>query len=258
MSGKSGLTGMRLQQAASFSPFLLRIPHSAAVFWPGCALMKYDGAILRKALEVLCREEPMVLAAGCCGQPSVYLFPELAGKRRQQLLSALENAGTRRIYTACPNCALQLGALDGVEIIPIWPVLLRHLKPEDLAPPVNGQYMLHDPCPLRKDPEQLEAVRALLQLAGAEYTEPAHSRECSRCCGNFHMLRALDPEKSAKLRALCLSEFTEEKTITACCAGCLDAFSGEGRRTAHLLEVLFGKSLRQNWGNRLKLTCSIR
>ena len=82
MSGKSGLTGMRLQQAASFSPFLLRIPHSAAVFWPGCALMKYDGAILRKALEVLCREEPMVLAAGCCGQPSVYLFPELAGKRR--------------------------------------------------------------------------------------------------------------------------------------------------------------------------------
>ena len=258
MSGKSGLTGMRLQQAASFSPFLLRIPHSAAVFWPGCALMKYDGAILRKALEVLCREEPMVLAAGCCGQPSVYLFPELVGKRRQQLLSALENAGTRRIYTACPNCALQLGALDGAEIIPIWPVLLRHLKPEDLAPPVNGQYMLHDPCPLRKDPEQLEAVRALLQLAGAEYTEPAHSRECSRCCGNFHMLRALDPEKSAKLRALCLSEFTEEKTITACCAGCLDAFSGEGRRTAHLLEVLFGKSLRQNWGNRLKLTCSIR
>ena len=152
MSGRSGLTGMRLQQAISFSPFLLRIPHSASVFWPGCALMKYDGAILRKALEVLCREEPMVLAAGCCGQPSVYLFPELVGKRRQQLLSALENAGTRRIYTACPNCAMQLGALDGVEIIPIWPVLLRHLKPEDLAPPVNGQYMLHDPCPLRKDP----------------------------------------------------------------------------------------------------------
>ena len=120
MSGKSGLTGMRLQQAASFSPFLLRIPHSASVFWPGCALMKYDGAILRKALEVLCREEPMVLAAGCCGQPSVYLFPELAGKRRQQLLSALENAGTRRIYTACPNCAMQLGALNGIEIIPNW------------------------------------------------------------------------------------------------------------------------------------------
>jgi Fe-S oxidoreductase len=258
MSGRSGLAGMRLQQAASFSPFLLRIPHSAAVFWPGCALMKYDGAILRAALEVLCREEPMVLAAGCCGQPSVYLFPELAGRRRQQLVSALKKAGVRRIYTACPNCALQLGALGGFEIIPIWTVLLRHLKPEDLAPPAAERYMLHDPCPLRKDPEQLEAVRALLRLAGAEYTEPAHSRECSHCCGNLHMLRARDPEKSAKLRALCLSEFPEDRSITACCAGCLDAFSGEGRRIAHLLEILFGRSLRQSWGNRLKLTRSIR
>ncbi len=249
---------MRLQQALSFSPLLLRIPRSPAVFWPGCALMKYDGAILRKTLEVLRREEAMETAAGCCGQPTVYLFPEAAEKRRRKLRSALEQSGTRRIYTACPNCALELGKLDGIKILPIWPVLLRHLKPDDLAPSNAERYMLHDPCPLRKDPRQLESVRALLRMAGAEFSEPEHSGECARCCGNIHMLRARDPERSARLRALCLSEFPGERTVTACCAGCLDAFSGEGRKTAHLLEILFGTSLQKSWGNRLKLTRSIR
>ena len=256
MRGKSGLTGMRLQQALSFSRALLRIPRAEAVFWPGCALMKYDGKILKAALETLRREEPMALAAGCCGQPTTYLFPAAAEKRQLQLRRALEKSCVRRIYTACPNCALQFRELGGIEVIPIWPVLLRHLRPQELTSP-TGLYMLHDPCPMRRDAEQLDAVRGLLDLVGADWCEPAHTRECSRCCGSFRMLHATDPEKSAQMRTLCLSEFPEEQVITACCAGCLDAFSGGGRKTAHVLELLYGKSIRRSWGNRLKLTGSV-
>ena len=254
---KAGLAGMQLQQALSFSRAMLRVPRAEAVFWPGCALMKYDARILRAALETLRLEEPMEIAAGCCGQPTAYLFPAKAEKRQRQLRRVLEKGGVRRIYTACPNCALQLGELGCAVIIPIWPVLLRHLRPEELTP-LPGQYMLHDPCPMRQDAQQLDAVRGLLSLTGTDWREPAHTRDCSRCCGSFHMLHTTDPAKSARMRTLCLSEFPVDRMITACCAGCLDAFSGEGRGTAHVLELLYGKSTRRGWGNRLKLTCSVR
>ena len=34
---------------------------------------------------------------------------------------------------------------------------------------------IHDPCPLRNQPDELAAARTLLELAGAAVTEPKHS-----------------------------------------------------------------------------------
>lgn len=254
---KAGSLGMRIHQGLSFFSPMLRLPKAKAVFWPGCALMTFDPAILSRTLEILRREEPMEFAAGCCGQPTRYLFPRLIDSRRESLATALEKAGVERVYTACPNCTLQLGELGTVKVIPIWPVLAKHIRPEDITA-LPGEYVLHDPCPMRRDPVQLDAVRALLDAAGVNWTEAHHARDGSRCCGNRHMLRSTDPEASQRIRRQRLAEFPEDRCITAGCAGCLDAFGSEGRRTAHILEVLFGKSAAKGWGNRLKFTFSIQ
>ena len=42
---KAGRLGMAVHQAASFSPPLMGLTASRAVFWPGCALMSLDPAI---------------------------------------------------------------------------------------------------------------------------------------------------------------------------------------------------------------------
>ena len=74
---KPGNLVVWFHQAVSFPPALVRIPQAEAVFWPGCALMNLDGEILEKTLEILRRAEPEIqMACGCCGQPTVYLFPE--------------------------------------------------------------------------------------------------------------------------------------------------------------------------------------
>ena len=250
---KSGNFGMRVHQWVSFLPPMVRIPRAKAVFWPGCALMNYDPAIPARTLAVLRREEPMEFAAGCCGQPTRHLVPRRLTARKNRLKKAFAQAGVERVYTACPNCALQLEALGCVQAIPVWPVLARHIRPEDLHI-LSDSYVVHDSCPLRKEPEQQQAVRSLLEVAGVPWAEPAHTKENARCCGNHNMLRATDPAASKKIRRLRLSDFPEERCITACCAGCLDAFGSEGRRTAHILEILFGKSTSKGWGNRLKFT----
>lgn len=240
-------------QAVSFHPAMIRIPRAEAVFWPGCALMTLDPFILEKTLEVLRRAEPDIrMARACCGNPSSCLFPKQAEVRRKKLLKQLAAQGVKRIYTACPNCTLQLASWD-LEVKPIWPVLAEYLTEEDLAA-VNGSYVWHDPCPTRQDAVQQEAVRKILTLRGCDWTEPECSGCRTICCGNKNMLHCTAPEKSARLRKMRISQFPEDRIIASSCEGCLSAFRGEHRETSHLLELLFGKSKSRGWGNRFKNT----
>ena len=251
---KASYVGMRFHQGLGFSRLLMKIPASEAIFWPGCALLNLDGELLEKTLAVLRRAEPgMELACGCCGQPTVYLFPEKAEARKRRLISRLNRQGVKRIYTACPNCTLQLGELSEFEIIPIWGVLAQYIRPEDITVS-NGQFLWHDPCPTRGDPAQQEAARSLLEKSGCHCAQPQCTGCKTKCCGNFHMMAAIDPEKSRKMRLARLAEFPENITIASSCEGCLGAFRSEGRDTRHLLEILFGKSHARGWGNRFKTT----
>ena len=245
--------GMACHQALSFHSLMMRIPKTEAVFWPGCALMMLDPGILQKTLAVLRRAESEIqLAAGCCGQPSQYLFSEKFEKRRDNLRNLLQQQGVKRIYTACPNCTLQLRQLEGFEIIPVWQVLAKYMEQADVELPV-GRFVWHDPCPTRVDAAQQAGVRQLLNLSGCDWAEPEYTGSHTRCCGNFHMLRSTDPEKSAMMRSLRLEELGAG-TILSSCEGCLDAFRSEGRDTCHLLELLFGRSKSRSWGNRIHTT----
>lgn len=252
---KNGLMGMRAHQCISFSPLMMRIPAGRAVFWPGCALMTLETGLLEKTLEVLRRAEPEIsMAACCCGQPTRYLFPERLEKRQKRLLTRLKKGNVQRIYTACPNCTLQLRELNQFEIIPIWPVLAARIHLEDLVSGDGKKYIWHDPCPTRGDAGQQKAVRELLAIRNCSCIEPEHSGGRTLCCGNFHMLHTLSPEKSAAIRQKRLAEFPEDRIILSSCEGCLGAFRKGGREARHLLELLFGVSSRRGWSNRLKIT----
>ena len=116
-----------------------------------------------------------------------------------------------------------------------------------------GSFVWHDPCPTRGDAAQQAGVRKLLDISGCDWAEPKYTGSHTRCCGNFHMLRSTDPEKSAVMRFRRLEELGEG-TILSSCEGCLDAFRSEGRDACHLLELLFGKSSARGWANRIKTT----
>lgn len=245
---------MRLHQALSFSAFMMRVPQSEAVFWPGCALMNLDGEILEKTLTILRRAEPSIeLCTCCCGQPTAYIFPEKAEARQRKLIGKLKKMGVRRIYTGCPNCTLQLRELGMFEVVPVWPVLAEIIKKEDMSP-LCGSYVWHDPCPTRHDTEQQAAVRRLMDISGCDYTEPPHSGCNTVCCGNFHMMHTLKPEVSTKMRSRRLAELPKDRTILSSCEGCLGSFRSADRAGMHLLELIFGKSASRGWANRFRTT----
>ena len=250
---KLGKMVVGIHQAVSFSAAMVRVPKAEAVFWPGCALMTLDPAILNRTLEVLKRAEPGIqMAAACCGNPSASLFPKKLDGRKQRLLKRLQNRGVKRLYTACPNCTVQLKGF-GLEVIPIWQVLTECLTADDLAS-LSGSYVWHDPCPTRKDILQQEAVRQILALRRCDCIQPEHTGCNTLCCGSKNMLHCTNPQASEKIRDRRLSEFPEDRVIVSSCEGCLSAFRGANRDTAHILELLFGKSRSRGWGNRLKNT----
>ena len=260
----SGIPGMALHQAISFFSPMMSVPETPAVFWPGCALLNLDPSILKKTLEILARTEPEIrLAAGCCGQPSFFLFPEKYPAYRKKLEHRLKKSGVKRIYTACPNCTRQLHGICGIQVIPIWSVLAGTMTRKDLCGPGSAHleagettpgFIWHDPCPTQNDPAEQQAVRALLRLSGVPVMEPEHTGPRTLCCGNFHMMHTLEPEKSARMRARRLEEFPADRIILSSCQGCLGSFKGQGRETLHLLELLFGKSRSQGWKNRIFVT----
>lgn len=242
-----------IHQAVSFHPAMMRIPRAEAVFWPGCALMTLDGHILDRTLAVLRRAEPEIqMACACCAHPSICLFPEKSALRKEQLLRMLAERGVKRIYTACPNCTVQLTEY-GLEVKPLWLILAEYLTKEELEA-VSGSYVWHDPCPTRQDVLQQEAVRKILALCGCDWMEPQCSGCKTVCCGNKNMLHCTDPEKSGKLRKIRLAQLPEDRSIASSCEGCLSAFRSEHRETVHLLELLFGKSKSRGWANRIKNT----
>ena len=251
----NGRFGMRVHQAVSFSRWMMRIPRADAVFFPGCALLTYDPALLNRMLDLLRREEPTIaLAAGCCGQPTKHLEPQRFRPRTGKLLAQFQKRGVQRIYIACPNCERELSALGYARVIPVWETLERVVRPEELANHCGKAFALHDPCPVRQDRAQQDAVRSLLTKAQVTIVEFPHNRAQTRCCGNIAMLRATNPKKSDKMRTARLDEISDALPVTSYCAGCVDAFASGGHDAAHLVELLFGKSRARGWGNRLKNT----
>lgn len=250
-----GRFGMRVHQTVSFSRAMMHIPRADAMFFPGCALLPYDPALLQRLMPLLRREEPdLALAVGCCGQPTKYLGPARFAGRTEKLRRLLVQKGVQRVYAACPNCTRQLSEQDCARIIPVWETLNLIATPEDLHDQHGEAFALHDPRPVRQDRAQQDAVRALLKKARITVAEFPNSRGQTRCCGTIAMLRASDPAKSAAMRTGRLDKVPSNLPVASYCAGCVDAFSSEGRETAHLVELLFGKSQSRGWGNRIQNT----
>ena len=110
---------------------------------------------------------------------------------------------------------------------------------------------------MRSETEQQYAVRGLLRLCGVQVREAESSGAHTVCCGNFRMMRATDPERSAQMRKRRISQFRKDTAVTSYCEGCLDAFRSEGLETVHVLEALFDRSKTRGWGNRLRFTLGI-
>jgi len=212
------------------------------VFFPGCALPgtrpggTWDMAgHLAKAIPDL----GVVLA--CCNKPSHDLGRQAQFEARFGMIrDHLVKGGVRRVLTACPNCHAIFRQYGGpLEVATVW----EHLDESGLPLPggLEGAVTLHDPCPLRHEPEAHAAVRRILNAMGLEVREMRHRKKRTLCCGEGGSVPFIAPDLAKAWSERRVREAGGERIFTYC-AGC-EGFLGRLTGTAHLADLVFKPGL---------------
>jgi Fe-S oxidoreductase len=210
---------------------------SRAVFFPGCQLSASSPEHVERVYALLRRELGAVgLHLGCCGAPA-----DWAG-RSDRFASTLEETaaawtrlGATTVITACPSCTRVFRAnLPGFAVESLWTVLAR-TDTGGLAPP--RRLAIHDPCAARHDRAAQDAVRALLERHGVEVVEPDYTRERTTCCSYGGLMSFADRQVADELVRRRIGERDDD--YVTYCAMCRDNFAARGKRSLHVLDLLW-------------------
>lgn len=210
------------------------------VFFPGCQLPASQPDHVARIYDHLAARMPggVGLLLDCCGAPAHWTGREaLHAEVAAGLDAEWRRLGRPTVITACSSCLKMLR-----EFHPDWPVesLWTRLAtiglPEVARVNLPATLAIHDPCTARHDPATQAAVRAIAAELGVELRELGGA-EHTTCCGWGGMVTYADPEIADRIVDRRIGE--DEADYLAYCAMCRDGFARRGKRTAHLLDLVF-------------------
>ncbi len=216
------------------------------VFFPGCSLPGHSPHLVKAAYAYLRERLPDTgILLNCCGAPS-----QLLGERQmlEQVAGGvareLAKLGATELIAACTHCLHTIqDLLPGIKTRSIYEVMVETGLPQGLDGSRAEIFNIHDACGARQAPQIHEAVRRLLKDAGHEFSEMAHTRERSICCGSGGMVPAVAP---ALAKEMTEARLTEAKfDLVTYCAACRARFAAAGRPSLHLLELIFNPNWRR-------------
>ncbi len=216
---------------------------SKHLFFPGCQLSGSSPEYIDKVYSDL-REKltgGVGLMLRCCGAPA-----DWAGKKeqflecRQEIVRLWNEMGKPCFILACSSCyQVFQNHLPEIEIVSLWEVMDRLGLPDaSTAKAGSGKVAVHDACTTRYEKHVHDSVRRILGRLGYEVEELEYSREKTECCGYGGLMTFGNPELVRKVIDRRIKE--SETDYVAYCAMCRDKFASRGKRTFHLLDLIYG------------------
>jgi len=218
------------------------------VFFPGCQLCASHPQHVESAYAHLRRNIPggVGLMLRCCGIPAHWAGQEEAfHQAATDFAEQWERLGRPRVIAACSGCLTVFRlpqfqtVAPGLEAVSLWEVLAQTPLPGgDLRPPPpTAPLALHDPCTARDDAAFRTAARAVAASLGVAVVELPLSGERTECCGFGGLMAQVDAPLSRTVAARRAGESPLD--YLACCAMCRDRLVAAGKRTWHLLDLVF-------------------
>jgi Fe-S oxidoreductase len=214
---------------------------SAHVFFPGCQLCASSPLQVRRVYDQLRQslQGGVGLILGCCGAPAYWAGQEQSFHRevdafREKWISL----GRPKVILACSTCYRMFKEnLSDTQILSLWNVLEQIGLPEGERRLASAPLAVHDPCTTRPEPEIQEAVRRLLARLKMPVEELRLSRSKTECCGFGGLMQNANFGLAREVVARRAKESTLD--YVTYCAMCRDNLASAGKRTMHLLDLIF-------------------
>ena len=218
---------------------------SKYLFFPGCQLSASSPDQVEKVYTYLTEKLSggVALMLRCCGAPADWAGEQsLYRSNLDDLVREWENLGKPEIIVACPTCHSMFRE-KFPELVTLWELIADSDLPSQ-AIRVNGkQVAVQDACTARHEPLIQNAVRNILTRQGFDIEELPYSKERTKCCSFGGLTSFANPELAKKIVEDRINESPTD--YAAYCAMCRDNFASKGKRTFHLLDLLFGVNLEE-------------
>jgi Fe-S oxidoreductase len=210
-------------------------------FYPGCQLSGSAPWQVSKAYSYL-RDKisgGVGLMLGCCGVQANWAGEaEIFQKSLASFRSKWTELGNPKIIAACPTCFMVFK-----KHVPELSVVLlsNFIDKFGIPKPVNSNSLvlaIHDSCTTRYEKEIQNSVRKILLDLGHTINELTASRELTECCGFGGLMQVSNRDLAHKVVDRRIEE--SENDYLVYCSMCRDNFTNRGKKTYHLLDLIFG------------------
>jgi Fe-S oxidoreductase len=216
---------------------------SAYLYFPSCQLSATAPAEVLESYRLLCENLSggVGILLGCCGAPAYWsgreaLFRETLKTIHQQW----QAMGKPEVITACCTCQSVFSEhLPDIPTKPLWQIMENNALIDNACREKDSGKTIAvvDPCSSRYDSEIQNGVRRILGNLGFALEELPLSGELAECCGYGGLVFNANPKMDNAIVTRRAGE--SERDYLAYCAMCRDKFVHVGKRTAHLIELLF-------------------
>lgn len=217
--------------------------HSAYLFFPGCQLSADSPLYVEKAYAFLTnayKGEGVGLVLRCCGAPARWAGrKDLFAETQSQFLEIYENFGKPKVIIACSSCyQVFITEYPQIEILSFWEIM-DQLGPQQFPPiSYSAPLAIQDPCSTRYESQIQDAVRNILNKMGCEVEELALSREKTECCSYGGLMWLANKPVAEEVVQRRIAE--SQLDFLTYCVMCRDFFARRGKRTLHLLDLIYG------------------
>jgi hypothetical protein len=211
------------------------------LFYPGCQLSASEPESVEASYRYLLShvKEGVGLMLGCCGAPADWARrQDLMRENVERLRDAWETMGRPTFILACSSCGQVFqNYLPEIQVVSLWEIIDRYGLPDCSARGAGQTLNIHDACSSRYNEPLQSSIRRTVRKLGYEIDELNDSREKTKCCGYGGLVYYANREQAENFIKDRIGESGNDLLVY--CAMCKDLFVSRGKRTYHILDLIF-------------------
>ncbi len=218
------------------------------LFYPGCQLPASFPDDIGEIYQYLVGhvKGDVGIYLGCCGAPADWAGQkQLMDESINKIKKVWEEMEFPTFILACSSCKRVFEKYcPEIQTISLWEIYEKEGLPKIKRIKQSKVLAIHDACGTRENNEIHESVRKIAKNLGYTLEEFEYNKNKTKCCGYGGLVYYANRDQA---NDFILDRTTEtENDILVYCAMCKNLFVSGGKRTYHLLDLIYPKEGQDN------------